>query len=114
MPGVWRDRLRGVRADGEVGRGGRPGPNGTTIPNPIVVCRRCGQQEREVTFFGSMASWRMRRTRQHVTLRVASARAHAREQRWYANTMTLRAVMFPIYAAEGRPAVIEQGVGSPR
>ncbi len=83
-------------------RGGRPGPNGTTIPNPIVVCRRCGQQEREGTFFGPMASSGDEEDEAARDARVASARA----QRWYANAMTLRAVTFPIYAAEGWPAVI--------
>jgi hypothetical protein len=28
-------------------RGGRPGPAGTMIPSPIVVCRRCGHEEPE-------------------------------------------------------------------
>jgi hypothetical protein len=83
-------------------RGGRHTPDGTTIPNPIVVCRRCGQQEREGTFFGPMACSGDEADEAAPDARVASARA----QRWYATTMTLRSVTFPIYAAEGWPAAI--------
>jgi hypothetical protein len=83
-------------------RGGRPGPNGTTIPNPIVICRRCGQGQREGTFFGPMADSEDEEDEAARDARIASARA----QRWYANTLTLRAVTFPIYVAEGWPGVI--------
>jgi hypothetical protein len=86
-------------------RGGRSGPDGTTIPNPIVVCRVCGHEEGEGTFFGAVSS---DDTEDEATreARIARARAHMRTQRWYSNTMTLRAVTFPIYAAERWPALI--------
>ena len=38
--------------------------------------------------------------------RVAGQRAEWRVQRWYENKLTLRAVTFPIYAVEDRPAQI--------
>jgi hypothetical protein len=40
----------------EAWRGGRPGPNHTTIPTPIVVCRVCGHEEPEGVFFASTAT----------------------------------------------------------
>ncbi len=87
-------------------RGGRPGPAGTTIPNPIVVCRVCGHEEREGSFFAVAATSDDTEDDAAREARIARARAHARTQRWYSNTMTLRAVTFPIYAAERWPAMI--------
>jgi hypothetical protein len=86
-------------------RGGRPGPGGTTTPNPIVVCRVCGHEEGEGTFFAAVSSddTEDKATRE---ARIALARAHMRTQRWYSDTMTLRAVTFPIYAAGLWPALI--------
>lgn len=81
-------------------RGGRSGPDHTTIPSPIVVCRVCGHEEREGTFFGLVSS---DDTEDEAAREVRLARvlADQRAQRWYSDTMTLRAVTFPIYAAEG-------------
>jgi hypothetical protein len=76
------------------------------IPNPIVVCRRCGQQEREGTFFGLQAPADDDENEAAREARIARARAHARVGRWYSNTMTLRALTFPVYAAERWAAVI--------
>jgi hypothetical protein len=45
------------------------------------------------------------------TERIARHRAEARLHKWYSDTMTLRAVTFPIYAAERWPAQIN-GSGS--
>jgi hypothetical protein len=45
------------------------------------------------------------------TARIARHRAEARVQKWYSDTMTLRGVTFPIYAAETWPATIN-GSGS--
>jgi hypothetical protein len=101
------------RVPTESWRGGRTGPNGTVIPDPIVVCRRCGQEEREGTFFGVDASSEDDQDEAARETRIARARAHARVARWYSNTMTLRALTFPVYAAEGWPAVIG-GSGSRR
>lgn len=94
------------RVPTESWRGGRPGPNGTVIPNPIVVCRRCGQQEPEGTFFGVQASADDDEDEAAREARVAGALAHARVGRWYSNTMMLRGLTFPVYAAEGWPAAI--------
>lgn len=82
-------------------RGGRPGPDHTTIPNPIVVCRVCGHAEGEGTFYAAVSS---DDTEDEATREARIA--HARAQRWYSDTMTLRAATFPIYAAEGWPALI--------
>ncbi|HEY2319799.1 MAG TPA: hypothetical protein VGH67_15945 [Solirubrobacteraceae bacterium] len=87
-------------------RGGRPGPDGTVIPNPIVVCRRCGHEEGEGTFFAVGAVSEDDDDEAVGEARVARAREHARAGRWYSTTMTLRALTFPVYAAEGWPAVI--------
>lgn len=86
-------------------RGGTPGPDGTVIPNPMVVCRQCGHEEREGTFFGVGAACDDEDEAAREA-RAARAREHARVGRWYSNTMTLRALTFPVYAAEGWPAVI--------
>jgi hypothetical protein len=84
-------------------RGGRASPDGATIPNPIVVCRVCGHEEDEGTFFAATDATEDEPTRE---ARIARARAHMRKQRWYSDTMTLRAATFPIYTAERWPAVI--------
>jgi hypothetical protein len=87
-------------------RGGRAGPDGTTIsPSPIVVCRVCGHEEHE----GSI----MRPSSPDDEDQAARSEriARWRAQRWYENKLTLRAVTFPIYAAEGWPAQIK-GSGS--
>jgi hypothetical protein len=94
------------RVPTEQWRGGRPRPDGTVIPNPIVVCRRCGHEEGEGTFFAVGAASDDDEDEAAREARVARASEHARVGRWYANTMTLRALTFPVYAAEGWPAVI--------
>jgi hypothetical protein len=90
-------------------RGGRPGPDGETIPNPIVVCRHCGQEEAEgsISRFVSPEG----EDEQTRTLRVARWRAEQRVQQWYQHKIVLMAVTFPIYAAQGWPAQIN-GSGS--
>ncbi len=86
-------------------RGGTSGPGGTIIPSPIVVCRVCGHEEHEGTFFGLASS---DDTEDEATreARIARALADRRTQQWYSHAMTLRAVTFPIYAAEGWPAMV--------
>jgi hypothetical protein len=86
-------------------RGGRPGPDHTTIPSPIVVCRACGHEEREGTFF-ALASSEETENEAAREARLARALADLRAQRWYSDTMTLRAVTFPIYAAQDWPAIV--------
>lgn len=85
--------------------GGRPGPDSRTVPNPIVVCRVCGHEEPEGTFFGADQSSEADEEAAHED-RLARVLAERRAQRWYSDTMTLRAVTFPIYVAEGWPAIV--------
>jgi hypothetical protein len=87
-------------------RGGTPGPNGMVIPHPIVVCRSCGHEERQGVFYAVGVGSEDDEDEVAREARVAREREHARVGRWYANTMTLRALTFPVYAAEGWPAVI--------
>ncbi len=87
-------------------RGGRPGPGGATVPTPVVVCRVCGQEEREGAFFAVAGDGDDNEDETLHQERIRRARAETRVQRWYAETMLLRAVPFPIYAAEGWPARI--------
>lgn len=85
-------------------RGGTVGPNGTMIPNPVVTCRVCGQEESEGSFYAHSSDDDEDEAVREA--RIARAKAERRVQRWYADTMTLRAVTFPIYAAESWPARI--------
>jgi hypothetical protein len=65
-------------------RGGRPGPDGETIPTPIVVCRHCGQQEPE----GVIS--RIASPEGEDAQRVARVRAEQRVQRWYEHKIVLK------------------------
>jgi hypothetical protein len=85
-------------------RGGRPGPGGTTIPSPIVVCRRCGHEEQEGALM--RLSSPEDEDEDARAARIARARADQRVQQWYRNKITLLGPTFPIYAAEGWPAQI--------
>jgi hypothetical protein len=87
-------------------RGGTSGPDGRVIPNPIVVCRRCGHEEREGGFFAVGAACDENEDEAAREARVARAHEHARVGRWLSNAMTLRALTFPAYAAEGWPVAI--------
>ena len=84
------------------GRGSKV--NGTHIAGPVVSCRVCGHEEDEgaIMRFGSPDG----EDEAAQAERVARERAEQRVQRWYANTLTLRAVTFPVYAAEDWPAQI--------
>ncbi len=83
----------------------------TFAPSPLVVCRVCGHQEQ------AGAIYRYGETEDPVedevarAARMARVRAEQAAQRWYSNRITLMAVTFPIYAAEGSPARIN-GSGS--
>jgi hypothetical protein len=85
-------------------RGGHAGPDGPTIPSPIVVCRVCGHEERE----GSIMRLSSPDDEDDAARaeRIARGRVEQRVQQWYSHKLTLRAVTFPIYAVEGRPAQI--------
>ena len=91
------------------GRGGH-GHDGPLEPCMIVVCRRCGHEEGAGS---SLMRFSSPDDEDETTraARVARQRAEARVQKWYSDTMTLRGVTFPIYAAEDRPATIS-GSGS--
>lgn len=87
-------------------RGGRVEPDGSTTPNPVVACRVCGQEETEGTFFAPLADSEEPEDEAARQARLARIRAEMRVQRLYSNALTLRAVTFPLYAAEGWPAQI--------
>jgi hypothetical protein len=90
-------------------RGRRSGPDGVTmVISPIVVCRRCGHEEAEggISRYGSTAGEEDDTASDD---RVARWRAEQRAHRWQINLMTLRAVRFPIYAADGWPVQISGG-----
>lgn len=93
-------------------RGGSPGPGGTTVPTPVVVCRVCGQEEREGVFFAGVADAEGSEDEADRQERLARAQAEARVQRWYSETMLLRAVSFPLYAAERWAARIGSSASS--
>ena len=83
---------------------GRKG-TATFKPSPLIVCRLCGHQEQA----GGIIRFRRPDPDEDETAREARlARARAQQvlQRWYADQVTLTAVTFPIYAAEGWPARI--------
>lgn len=87
-------------------RGGGVEPDGTITPSPVVVCRVCGQEEPEGTFYAATAASDEPEDESGRQARLDRARAEMRVQRWYSNALTLRAVTFPIYAAEGWVAQI--------
>jgi hypothetical protein len=96
--------------DGSRGGQGGHGHDGPLDPCRIVVCRHCSHEE-------GAGSALFRYTSPDdedeaaKAVRIARHRARARVQKWYSDTMTLRGVTFPIYAAETWPATIT-GSGS--
>ncbi len=96
------DWEEGVPSEGW--RGGPPGPGGTTIPSPIVVCRRCGHEE-QVSAPMRLSSHEDEDEAARAA-RIAQARADQRVQQWYRNKITLLGLTFPVYAAEGWPVRI--------
>ena len=91
------------------GRGGH-GHDGPLEPCRVVVCRRCGHEEGAGTSLFGYASPDDEDDAARAA-RIARHRAQARVRKWYSDTMTLRGVSFPIYAAETWPAMIA-GSGS--
>lgn len=85
-------------------RGGTVNPDGTRAPSPLVVCRICGHQEREGAFYALHSDSDDTEDEAAREARLARAEAEARLQRWYSDTMTVRAATSPIYAADGWPA----------
>ena len=91
-------------------RAGR-GRKGTDsfVPGPLIICRVCGLQEHGggiTRYSPAEVPEGDEMTEAERQAREARARAERTLQRWYAHTMTLSAVTFPIYAAEGLPARI--------
>jgi hypothetical protein len=86
--------------------GPRPGSDRSSTPNPIVACRVCGHEEPEGTFYAAHSSVGKAADEAARDARLARVLADQRAQRWYADTMTLRAVTFAIYAADGWPATV--------
>jgi hypothetical protein len=116
LAGCFRPVCGAVRYDEyfptEDWRAGR-GTKGTDTyePSPLVVCRVCGHQEQSGGIF---RYGRAEDTDEDEAARaewLARVRAEQAVQRWYANKITLMAVTFPIYAADGWPARIN-GSGS--
>ncbi len=83
---------------------GRKGTD-TFVPSPLVVCRVCGHQEREGGIF-RYAGPDPDEDPEAREGRMARVRAEHAVQQWYTDKITLMAVTFPIYAAEGWPARI--------
>ncbi|MGO9974964.1 MAG: hypothetical protein ACLP01_19610 [Solirubrobacteraceae bacterium] len=102
-----------IAADGS--RGGRfgHGHDGPLEPARITVCRVCGHEEgagRSISRFGSADDEPEDETA--AAERLELRRAHDRLQKWYLDTLTLRCVAFPIYAAENWRAQIGDGWGT--
>jgi hypothetical protein len=76
------------------------------IPNPIVVCRQWGYEEREGTFFAVGGSSEDGEDEAVREAQVARTREHAQVWRWLSNTMMLGTLTFPVYAAQGWPTVL--------
>lgn len=84
----------------------------TFVPSPLIVCRVCGHQEQAGGIIRMDASRSGRGDDAAArAARMDRVRAERALQRWYSNKITLMAVTFPIYAAEGWPARIN-GSGS--
>jgi hypothetical protein len=91
-------------------RGGR-GAKGTDtfVPSPLVVCRVCGYQEQAGGIIRLRQADNADEDDAARAARKARDRLEREAERWYSNKMTLTAVTFPIYAAEGWPARISGG-----
>jgi hypothetical protein len=83
----------------------------TFVPSPLVVCRVCGHQEQAGGIFRMGQTDDADEDEVARAARLAGIRAEQTAQRWYSNKITLMAVTFPIYTAEGWPARIN-GSGS--
>jgi hypothetical protein len=87
--------------DGSRGGRGVRGDDGPLEPCRITVCRICGHEEGAGLFISRFGSSDDEpEDEASVAERRARCRAHQRAQKWYSDKLTLRAVAFPIYAAE--------------
>ena len=78
----------------------------TFVPSLLVVCRVCGHQEQAGGISRMGQADNPDEDEVARAARMARIRADQAVQRWYANKITLIAITFPIYAAEGWPARI--------
>lgn len=85
-------------------RGGRGGPNGATVPNPVVSCRVCGHEETEGTFFGVSSEASKSDDEATPAARTAPTRARHPKHGSPSAAITIRETRFPIYGAQGWPA----------
>jgi hypothetical protein len=83
----------------------------TFVASPLVVCRACGHQEQAGGIFRIGQAENPDEDEAARAARMARVRVEEAVQRWYSNKITLMAVTFPIYAAEGWPTRIS-GSGS--
>ena len=83
----------------------------TYVPSPLIVCRVCGHQERSGGIMRMATADDADEDEAARADRMARIHAEQMTQRWYADKITLMAVRFPVYAAEGWPARIN-GSGS--
>ncbi len=91
------------------GRGA--GGTDTFVPSPLIVCRVCGQQEQAAGILRIAQADDTDEDEVARAARMARICAEQAAERWYSHTITLMAVTFPIYAADGWPARIN-GQGS--
>ena len=93
----------------EYWRGGRAGPDGDDHPRSDCRLPRVGDEEPEGAIMRFSSPDDEDETARAE--RIARSRAERGVQRWDQSKLTLRAVRFPIYAADGWPAQIS-GSGS--
>ncbi len=84
-------------------RGGEVGPDGTTVPTPVVCCRVCGHEEAGLIVVRARARPASSETPPLAEL-LARARTMRREHMWRAVAPALQTQDFPIYGVEGWPA----------
>ena len=92
-------------------RGGRGGPDGVIVPNPVVSCRVCGHDEPEPTFMRSSSDPGDHQDVTQHAAGMAKVRAQILRQQWLSTQETLFDTRFPIYAADGWPSQLA-GSGS--
>jgi hypothetical protein len=84
-------------------RGGHGGPDGTTIPNPVVSCRVCGHEEPEGDFISAPSRPAEPIDEATRAARIARARAQSRKRKWHWGASAFREARFPVYGVEGWP-----------
>lgn len=80
-------------------------------PSPLIVCRVCGHQEQGGAIIRYGHAEPDDEDEAARATRMARIRVEQELQRWYSNKITLMALAFPLYAAEGWHAWIN-GSGS--